>query len=382
MEIPSFIFGGGAPARTPQEAARNRAVYEAIVSRMSSAPRDVGEGLSAVGNALVARSAMDRATKGEEAGQARVAELLGGLQDGADMSELIGVMSDPWAAENRGVSAISQALLQREFQKSDPMYQMNLEKGQLELDALRNPQPDYPTSVQEYLFSQDNPDFLDSPFAQKGGVTVNTGDGSSAFRKKFDELQATRYNDIQTEGEAAQRALNSFSAMEKALDDPAFYSGAGGETVLGLKRLGAAMGINPEGITSMESFNALSKQAALDIMGGSLGTGFSNADRDFVIEQVANLGNTPQGNKAIIGIQRKIAERKGEIAALATKYVQDKGQLDEGFDTVVREYAETNPLFDEQTGEPPSPGPVPGAVEDGYRFKGGDPSDPNNWEKV
>ena len=26
--------------------------------------------------------------------------------------------------------------------------------------------------------------------------------------------------------------------------------------------------------------------------------------------------------------------------------------------------------------------PGVGAIEDGYRFKGGDPSDPNNWEPV
>lgn len=181
--------------------------------------------------------------------------------------------------------------------------------------------------------------------AASTNVSVNTGDGSKKWNETLDEQNAKRYLTLQDEAGAAQRAVSSFAAMDQLLADPNLYSGAGGEGVLALKRAGAAMGLNPEGITSAESFNALSKQAALDLMGGSLGTGFSNADRDFVVGQVANLGNTPEGNRQIIGIQRKLAERKIQIAALATEYVDRVGQLDSGFDRVLRQFAEANPLF-------------------------------------
>lgn len=138
MALPSFAFGAGFSAKTPKEAARQRAVYEQLAAR-GGAPQNVGEGLNRVGEALLARSMLDRATAGEEAGQARVAELVAGLGDGADQAELMAAMSDPWVAENPAGSMIAQTMLQRELQKGDPLYQIGLEKSQLELDALRNP---------------------------------------------------------------------------------------------------------------------------------------------------------------------------------------------------------------------------------------------------
>jgi hypothetical protein len=135
-DIPSFIFGGNAPARTPQEAARNRAVYEALASRMS-APKDVGEGLTAVGNAWVARTLMDRAAAGEEAGSKRVAELVAGFGDGADQNEILTALSDPWFSENAGGTAVAKTLLERDLRKSDPDYQLDTEYKRAQIDALK-----------------------------------------------------------------------------------------------------------------------------------------------------------------------------------------------------------------------------------------------------
>ena len=95
----------------------------------------------------------------------------------------------------------------------------------------------------------------------------------------------------------------------------------------------------------MEAFNSQAKAAALDAMGGSLGAGFSNADRDFVEGQVANLENTPEGNRRIIQIQRTLQQRKLDIMAMAQEYERTNGRLDSGFDRILNEWAEANPLF-------------------------------------
>jgi len=69
MSIPSFIFGEGQKARTPEELKKMRAVAEAMALR-TSAPKNVGEGLQAIGDALLYRKMMSDADKTETEGRA------------------------------------------------------------------------------------------------------------------------------------------------------------------------------------------------------------------------------------------------------------------------------------------------------------------------
>ena len=226
--------------------------------------------------------------------------------------------------------------------------------------AAKQKPPDQPASVDEYEYyvtQEGQAGRTPMPYgewkkASTASTTVNVG-GENKYDSVLGENLAKTAIAIKDEARSGQSTLNTLSAMEQQMKDGSFYSGAIADQVMFLKRVGAAVGIDPAGVESMESFNALSKQAALDVMGGSLGTGFSNADRDFVESQVANLQNTPTGNKAIIEITRKIAQRKVDIEKFANEYAASHGgRLDNDFEVALSEWAAANPLFAAKTTDP------------------------------
>ena len=184
---------------------------------------------------------------------------------------------------------------------------------------------------------------------QAGATRVNTNvnTGEKEYDKVLNKAEAERFIGYQKGGQSAQSALQSLDVLDNAMKDPNFYSGPGAERfALPIRQAQAALGGDPKAAASMETFRANASKAALDAMGGSLGAGFSNADRDFVLNQVPNLGNTPEGNKQLIEVSRKVRQREIEISKKAREYAgKNGGRLDAGFDAVLQDYAEKNPLF-------------------------------------
>lgn len=64
----AFIFGGNT-GETPESLKRKRSIAEALAVKTSSAPRNVGEGLNAIGNALIYRALMGKVDAGEAEGK-------------------------------------------------------------------------------------------------------------------------------------------------------------------------------------------------------------------------------------------------------------------------------------------------------------------------
>lgn len=80
------MMGQGAPpnkGETPQSVQRKREMAEAMMGRALRPAKDIGEGLAAVGQALIVRKMMGDVDKGEAAGRERAQSTLKGLFGGA-----------------------------------------------------------------------------------------------------------------------------------------------------------------------------------------------------------------------------------------------------------------------------------------------------------
>lgn len=187
------------------------------------------------------------------------------------------------------------------------------------------------------------------------------------------EHRATFTRDIRTGGDQAYTVLGRIAIARQALDTPGAYTGPlAANFVLPLRQLIASLGGSQENqaaVTSLESFRAQVNQLVLGNLGGSLGAQVSDADRNFITQTVAGLGNTPEGNRRILEIMEGLARRQIAVAGLLDEYAAAHGgQIDAGFYSHLRRWREANPLFGEQA----SPGTTPPAPGGGPPGGGGD----------
>jgi hypothetical protein len=238
---------------------------------------------------------------------------------------------------------------------SDP----NLPQGQkaVALEMLKSAldEAKLPNDVKEYMFAVSQGEkrtYTDWDINRKREASTKVtqnNKGEDAYDAERNKGRAKRAADFVDAGDKAFSTLGSIQLMRQATSDPRFYSGTLAEQfALPLKQAIVSLGGDPKGAASMEVFRSQANKSVLDSMGGSLGTGFSNADRDFVVSQAPGLQNTPTGNKALLAIMEKVERRKIEIAKLAQEYEGEKGRLDNGFDKIVTQYRERNPLFSPQ----------------------------------
>lgn len=185
---------------------------------------------------------------------------------------------------------------------------------------------------------------------QAGATRINNSiqTGDNQYQKTIGESDAKGFIELNQAGSNAANRLNTLSVMENLMKNPNFYSGFGAESALRLNQALSAFGINNANVSAPnEAFRAMTNQLTLDATGGKLGAGISNSDVSFLQTINPNLATTPEGNRQIIGIQRKLAQRQQQVSALARQYAaRNKGRFDQaGFNEFINQWAEQNPLF-------------------------------------
>lgn len=377
-------FGNtGQQITTPEQAQRKRAIAEALIGQSATPGKNWAEGLADVAAALSGTVLEGRVAEAETAGRERAGGLFADLAVNSDPNSIIAALTSPdsaWASPAQ--TSIASALLSSGLDRADPMYQMNLEKAQLELDRLRNPIPEGTNSITNYEYLVNNgvdPNAAQGMAFGGNGTTINNmGNIPAGYEVVQDpNTGATRMQPIpgspaalEAEQAAAAAELRGgqqdtatniiTSAAQKARD--ALQSGA------------VTTGLAGNVFAADPSSQASELRRQLDVLK-------SNAT---VQNLSAMRAASPTG-----GALGSVTDKEGAmLAAMSGALDPSSPNFEQALDDYERVLLEVvhGPEMGRQVYESTRPPPREGQVvrsDDGeYRFLGGDPANPASWQKV
>lgn len=134
MATQPFQWMGNQAITSPEQAARKRAVAEALIGQSATPGRNWSEGLADIAAALSGTVLEGRVSDAEAQGRERAGGLFADLAVNQDPNAIIAALTSPDAAwASPAQTSIASALLNSGLERQDPMYQAQLAK--LQADA-------------------------------------------------------------------------------------------------------------------------------------------------------------------------------------------------------------------------------------------------------
>jgi hypothetical protein len=166
---------------------------------------------------------------------------------------------------------------------------------------------------------------------ERGNKTIVSVDakGEAEFTKELGKLDAKRVGDASTVRDTAISSLNSLNKLAtlpaSALISGQFATGRVGVTNL-LATLGLASPSDTKKLAASQEYQKTAGDVILQTLGGKLGSGFSNADREFIAGLVPQLETNPEARRSLIQfMQAKNQDVIKEANRLETYARQNKG---------------------------------------------------------
>ena len=156
-----------------------------------------------------------------------------------------------------------------------------------------------------------------------------TQKGEEAFVTELGKLDAKKVNEAFTTRENAANAITSLNKLAQLPDNELitgqFATGRVGVTSL-LKTLGLASEADARNLATSQQYQKVAGDVILQTLGGKLGSGFSNADREFIASLVPQLETSPDARRKLISfMQNKNQEIIKETVRLEQYARQNKG---------------------------------------------------------
>lgn len=309
-----FTWGSGGQAiSTPEAAARQRKIAEALIAQSATPADNWATGLGDVAAALSGTVLQNRVDEAELAGRERAGGLFADLAVNSDPNSIIAALTSPdsaWASPAQ--TSIASALLNSGLERQDPMYQLQLQQLQMETDAMRNPPPSLydtnaPTSFQEWQLGQVNPAYGatlgDSPLVQ-----VNTGDTNDFF-SGLSSAEGENFAGFLTAGQGAARNMMQVDRLEGLLSQTPGGLEGGANLIAG--NLGIDLG-NASGVQAAQALINTMVPAQRPPGSGPM----SDADLELYKQSLPRIINQPGGNELIIETLRGINQYDLELARI------------------------------------------------------------------
>jgi len=165
-----------------------------------------------------------------------------------------------------------------------------------------------------------------------GGVTLPAGE--SEFVKELGKLDAKKVSEAMVTRETAASTIKSLNKLASLPDNELitgqFATGRVGIANL-IQTLGLASASDAKKVAGSQEYQKVAGDVILQTLGGKLGSGFSNADREFIQGLIPQLETNPNARRQLISfMQNKNQEIIKETIRLEN-YARDKNGL-KGFE--------------------------------------------------
>jgi hypothetical protein len=312
--VPFQWGNGGRKITTPEQAARQRLVAEALMLSGKSPAANWAQGLGDVTGALTGSVLNNEVMAAEEAGAIEASGLFQGLTSASPESDIISALNNPWMSDTQ--SGVARALLGDQLNVADAGSDLPANIREWEyFNGLT------PEEQSQYLIMKRANPYLDQGTQFTQNDPLNPGQTLGAPVPKFNTQESqqkavgtalgTAQGEIIDAGRNARANNAKLDILAKTLETAP--QGAAGALV----QAAGSIGIPMEGLDDVQAANAIiSQMVPLQRVPGS-GT-MSDQDLALFKQSLPAIINQPGGNKKIIDTLRAVNDYMAEAGAIET----------------------------------------------------------------